>query len=338
MSRVPPTARSVVVMVLLGGLGCARVPTLREDQRDIRTALIDLYTDQILDNLTRAKKLLPMLHVDYSKMTGTVDTTIRGKATASADWNDKDFGLRPAGATPPATGSVPEVASSRRTLALEGEGSRKATLNVTGDPVISNRSLYRAYLDFVRRPERFVESNSDGVEEAHVGRWSDGVYYYVPRRFAAEFMNLYLDTTVARVTTGPSRAVEYYEVMIRVVKPRDGPAEVVPGNRTLLEMELDRGIPNASGWMSAVVNGTVREFSVQPLVGAPAGAPTSKLLLLVNAPPGSQAVLDLTRSIPQERVRIYLDGYLPPPDPTSQVLEDIRHELELQRIAAGAAR
>src|SRR5438046_1026750 len=51
--------------------GCA-VYDLHRDQDQMRQALLDLYTDQIMDNLIRASNGMPIVQLDYSNATGTI--------------------------------------------------------------------------------------------------------------------------------------------------------------------------------------------------------------------------------------------------------------------------
>src|SRR6516164_8089761 len=55
----------------LCGPGC-RSAQLRHDQDCMRTALLDLYTNQIMDNLIRAYNGYPIVQLDYSDITGAV--------------------------------------------------------------------------------------------------------------------------------------------------------------------------------------------------------------------------------------------------------------------------
>src|SRR5260370_41606300 len=60
--------------------GCAMHP-LQGDQDKIRCALLDLYTDQIMDNLVRQHSGLPIIQLDYINANATL--TITGKASAA---------------------------------------------------------------------------------------------------------------------------------------------------------------------------------------------------------------------------------------------------------------
>src|SRR5262249_56683326 len=74
--------RRALLAVLCGLLtsGCA-VHALHKDQDQIRCALLDLYTNQVLDNLVRAANGMPIIQLDYTQAQGTI--TIRNTVGGS---------------------------------------------------------------------------------------------------------------------------------------------------------------------------------------------------------------------------------------------------------------
>src|SRR5258708_623877 len=84
--------RNLVFAVLLccnTSIGCV-VPELRNDQDKIRSALLDLYTNQIIDNLIRASDGMPIIQLDYTNATGTVtlkETANAGDTSANTGTN-----------------------------------------------------------------------------------------------------------------------------------------------------------------------------------------------------------------------------------------------------------
>src|SRR4051794_7369925 len=65
-------------IMLLGGSFACRSTQLASDQDHIRGAVMELHTNQIMDNLIRYRQGLPILHLDYVHMTGTVTDTASG--------------------------------------------------------------------------------------------------------------------------------------------------------------------------------------------------------------------------------------------------------------------
>ena len=69
------------LLLVMGGAGC-RSTQLAQDQDQFRARLLDLYTNQIMDNLVRADQGLPIIQVDYTKITGTITQNGMGSFTA----------------------------------------------------------------------------------------------------------------------------------------------------------------------------------------------------------------------------------------------------------------
>jgi hypothetical protein len=72
----------VLVFVLLTG-GC-RPQQLQTDQDRFRCALLQMETNQFMDNLVRAYNGLPIVHMDYSAITGTVTQNPSGQISGSS--------------------------------------------------------------------------------------------------------------------------------------------------------------------------------------------------------------------------------------------------------------
>ena len=76
--------RRLVGVLLLAATcsGCA-VHGVHKDHDLIRTTLLDLYTDQIIDNLVRAANNMPIIQVDYTQATAmvTITNSISGSDT-----------------------------------------------------------------------------------------------------------------------------------------------------------------------------------------------------------------------------------------------------------------
>src|SRR5262245_48869884 len=69
--------RLIWVAVIFAFAGC-QARQLANDQDSMRQAVLDLHTNQIMDNLIRIRQGLPILHVDYLHMTGTISQTAGG--------------------------------------------------------------------------------------------------------------------------------------------------------------------------------------------------------------------------------------------------------------------
>ena len=64
--------RRLLLVIWLASLsGCASAE-LGRDQDNLRTTLLDLYTDQLMENLVRAYNGMPIIQMDYANATATV--------------------------------------------------------------------------------------------------------------------------------------------------------------------------------------------------------------------------------------------------------------------------
>jgi len=132
----------VLVPVLL--LGGCRAEILEHDQIAIRQALLDMYQDEVMDNLIRTKLMLPVIQVDYRTMTGTISSTTKANGSYSREGDTNVFsGL--SGNTPlHATKSIPFFG---------GEQDENTQLTLTGEPVC-DESVYGAYEEYLYGPPK----------------------------------------------------------------------------------------------------------------------------------------------------------------------------------------
>src|SRR5438876_111791 len=85
----------ILALCQLSVAGCAN-PVLCYDQNTMRSCVNNLYTNQVMENVIRVHNRLPIVELDYSKITATV--TVEADPTASGSdmltWS-KSFGIRP---------------------------------------------------------------------------------------------------------------------------------------------------------------------------------------------------------------------------------------------------
>lgn len=146
----------LLISVCLAALGgCAAERTVRE-QRLIREHLVELYEDQIRDNLVRIKTGRAFVHVNYSNLQGKTRDQVLGKIYS---------------------GSQSTEVSGANNIIIEGPGSSDITvggevtlwdeISVSGEPVIGNATVYDAYVLFA---EQFVKDHS-AQKEGHRHLW-----------------------------------------------------------------------------------------------------------------------------------------------------------------------
>ena len=249
-----------MVAILVASSACAlgcRSQQLGYDQNQFRQVLLGMYEDQLMDNLIRAKNRMPLLHLDYTNITGTV--THSGTASLGGG----PTGTRTSTFAAKA-GSFVRTAS--QTLTYGVNASQINQLTVTANPILDNSALYLAYVNFVERPGRLIESCDPPPEgAAHVVRQTGKKFYWVPEEYRNEFLEVALRTNGVR--TDPSDSAAYYEAtVIGAIRfaPKTG---VVPeGESAVITLSItnvlpkDDGVPNDFGWMTAVLDGRQWQF------------------------------------------------------------------------------
>ncbi|MEE9131480.1 MAG: hypothetical protein V3T84_15795 [Phycisphaerales bacterium] len=162
----------LLISVCLAALGgCAAERAVRE-QRLIREHLVDLYEDQIRDNLVRIKTGRAFVHVNYSKLQGKTRDQVFGKIQAG-NQNTEVAG----------DNNIIIEGPGRNDITVVGEVTLGDEISVSGEPVIGNATVYDAYILFA---EQFVKKHSAEDESEHLWEYTykkeDGtsVTYCVP--------------------------------------------------------------------------------------------------------------------------------------------------------------
>ena len=128
---------AALAAVLLGG---CRSELLETDQLQIRQSLLDMYQDEVMDNLIRTQLRLPVIEVDYRTMTGTVTSLTRGTASYGQTMTHNSF----AGSGGP---TVP-LRQISATPTIGGEQDNTVQLTLTGEPVC-DPTVYDAYEEYL---------------------------------------------------------------------------------------------------------------------------------------------------------------------------------------------
>lgn len=256
--------------------GCA-VHETHKDHDLIRSTLLDLYTNQIMDNLIRAANRMPIIHLDYSNASTQVTITNNiGGSDTQATTASNLFGL-PA-ATLSATRSV-------MTTLMGSAGNMNANqVGLTATPVTTINDVYDAYLNYLQKPGSLVVSDkAPPPGAAHICRKVDHLYYYVPVEHRDDFFQLALATT-ARRGTAVATANPFFTVTLKELEKTEKNPD--PGAGLVKFFKIDnQNIPQDTGTLvlDGDANGT--HFSViaetLPPSSATPGAPANKLIVYV---------------------------------------------------------
>lgn len=298
------------------GAGCAAVPLYREHNQ-FRGLLLQLYDDQIMDNLVRTKLNLPIVQLDYSNITGTVTLTATGMLGGSQE---------------DASGAIKNFFEYSLT------GKQKNQMTLTANPVLNDFDVYEAYLWFVHDVEGLEVD--DGTKTCHRRHEYAGTTYCVPAEKAGDYFALALRTTVLRgkpvtapdtITASVASVGSKAECINR--ETQDGK---VVCTAEFVDIEFDNNIPNVPYTIAKAVMPTGKEFSTFHLRlyeaknGVAPGDPTKRFSL--ERDPRVVPQPDLQGFVRSKLTLVPKTPYSKPKPRTERLLDDIRHEMQLFRL------
>jgi hypothetical protein len=338
--------------------GCA-VHELRTDQEKIRDTLVELNTNQILDNLVRASKGLPIIQIDYTNASASVtfeETATISDTLQSTNGTALTTTVAKVGAA--ATTSLAVTAATLNTLIGSLGAFHTNQIGVTGTPVLTSNELYDAYLAYLGVSGSLqATATPPAPGEAHLCRRYGKCYYWVPVQFKESFYELALITTAQRDRM--LRLPEYYIVTLRnpqVVRLPENLHTFSAVNQKQyingIIVDIDKSVPNdlAGGTMEFDDGSTIGfvQYTEAPVTTyyktkklwivyrekdhngmSPLGAGTKEAFIArLQAPPNPRATLK------------YKGADISPPAPTTSELLDrieFRHpQIQLLRQQASA--
>ena len=179
-------ASLILMLALLTGLGC-RSAQLASDQDQFRGRLLDLYTNQIMDNLIRADQGLPIVQLDFGKITGTITQMGMGSFTSAQTITNTKMLVIP-------TVVRTLTHSFMNAATFNPSASQMNQLTVTAEPVLNNNEVYNAYLEYLdpnKNPPRLMKTPFEPPSEAvlcglirHCGH----AYYWIPAEYKTDFL------------------------------------------------------------------------------------------------------------------------------------------------------
>jgi hypothetical protein len=300
--------------------GCA-TRELRSDQDRIRTALLELNTNQVMDNLVRASNGLPIIQLDYTNANANV--TIEQTASLSDAVAVTDSNVF----TIAATKMLQLTHQTVNTLIGSLGASHQNQVAITANPALSSSELYNAYLTFLGLPGSLqVTDGPPPPDAAHVWKKYNNQYYWVPANFGDEFFNLALVTTAQRDRL--IETPEMYSVTLR--KLDEASMEKPVGASFTVDIDLDpnKTIPNEAGNVYLNNQLLARLSKYQPTDETKKYWATSRLTMTFNpAKTASDRVPVLKMSIEEFKSKLPLAVQIklettPPPAPTTKELLD----------------
>jgi hypothetical protein len=301
--------------------GCA-VGELRTDQDNIRTALLDLYTNQIMDNLIRASNGMPIIQLDYTNATATI--TVSECASLSD-------GLTTTNANTLTLITAPSLAIAKTTASiLTGNvgTTHSNQIALTASPVTTCNEVYDAYLEFLTLPGSLQSSDTPPSEgAAHICKKCGKQYYWIPVEFKKQFLGLALATTAQR-RKGLLPPNEYYEAkLLEITSPKCN----YKSGQVGLTVKLDKKVPNDAGRVEFLLDKKTYSLQVAPYdpSGGDRQTETDTLVVLFDRsglPATVKKPSDL--ELPLD-VKLFLRHYRPVVQPTTaDLLNHVTFQLQ----------
>jgi hypothetical protein len=226
--------RSAGLVLALWGASLSGGCLARQFARDganVQEAVAEVYTDQAMTNLIRARNNLPFVQLKFSaiNVTDTDDYTVTGSVKQTINTARDLF-----------------AAAGMRTLTNEydvtGTGDRKRVMSLNADPVTDQNDIYQLYLSFAGDPNLLVSANEPPPCPVHILRKCGKTYYWIPCEAAPAFLDLVLKTALMRgPETAPPVPAAYEVKIVQVlnVTPVGGGRDAT--NATLV---FDKAVPN----------------------------------------------------------------------------------------------
>jgi len=234
MRRVKRFAVIGYLLILLSP-GCQSTRLVTEGEAT-RNAILDLYTEQAMDNVVRARCNMPFVQLAYRNLGVQDQDTLSGSASDS--YSDSRTVAR--------TGLgliASKLHSWSNSLSLSGSASRTKTLSYSADPITDKNDIYLYYLAFANDPGLLLESSDKPQCGYHMLRHYKDRWFWVPEEAAPVFLALVLKTSMMR---GPELLPPpYYDRKITKVYPVD----TKNPEREVSIIEFDQAIPFGDGYM-----------------------------------------------------------------------------------------
>jgi hypothetical protein len=318
--------------------GC-RAAQLGHDQGSMRVTLLNLYQEQVLDNLVRTKLHHPIVQVDYSNMTGTVTQSVSATLNQTNTTTRNNILLS-------ATGALLRKVSTY-VSAFGSSASENAQLTMTGQPVINADQVYQAYVDAIAKDPCIIQSLDAIADDPcpsqrtarvlrdvkpHLVHTFQDATWYVPQEKAGTFFKLYLTVTVQRQTKVPITLTADTTIVGAVEFSGEWSA-----TQPRLLVRLADKVLNDSGQMIIFnVEGVELAFRYQMDLEAQPGHPTDRVTLIYDEKNAARSRLSgsaLVKAIAGKKARLKNDTFIPGfVAPAPNILEPLRSQQELLRL------
>lgn len=308
--------------------GCA-TGELHRDQDKLRDVVLDLYTNQIIDNLIRAKNGLPFIHIDYATITGNVTA----KETASFGGNQEVDSTK---ALAVATGALSAASRAFKTVFNFGTtGEHTNQISMVGTPVNNVDEIYEAYFEYLNLPNALLMSDCKPPQcDVHICKKSCGKWYWVPAERKKEFLQLAMATTATRGKRLLPVA-EFFPVQLQEITG-EKESTLFPGAVTFT-IRLDKPIPNDEGRLELTLDKNTYVFLLEKQETT--AEKTSVVTISINPnDPRYSGEVKFKDNFKQFRAsfpyaaKAYLERHRPQPPTVKELIDGINYQLEIIKL------
>jgi hypothetical protein len=260
MSVLYITRATLLAGFVVTAVGCQARQLYREEV-NFRQAMTDMYTEQAIDNLIRAREGLPFVQLSYSA--ALIQSTDMFGGSFSPSFTGSES------ATRGAAGAVVSTASSvGRTFGFGSSASRAKLVSFHADPVTNQNDVYEAYLAFAGDPNLLIASDHPPDCSVVCQKQCGQRYYYVPLEAGRAFQTLVLKTALMR---GPETVPPGdYDVQVVRVTSEESPAR--PGT-VIAQIYFNSPVPNGVGLMVLKLDGRTVKLPVTSMPQTEDGKP-----------------------------------------------------------------
>jgi hypothetical protein len=179
-------SRLLILACLATSNGCL-AKQLQRDGASSQEAISEIYTQQAMNNLIRARNNLPFVQLKYSALTVNDNDEISGAFAFTHAISD---------VTDLVTGALERTVGT--TYAPAAAARRNRTMSFVADPETDQNFIYNQYIEFANTPGQFVVSDHPPTCPVHIHRRCGKKHYWVPEEAGQEFFNLVMNTAIKR--------------------------------------------------------------------------------------------------------------------------------------------
>ncbi|WP_417379481.1 hypothetical protein [Gimesia sp.] len=219
--------RVTIVGFMLLLVGCQATSLIRKEA-NLRDQVNDLYIDQAMDNLVRARTHRPFVLMDYR------DFQFQG---TDAYGGGGGFGYQSASII-------------QRVFNIDVAGERKEYLAFKSNPITDRNDVYKNYIAFAST-QGLLNVSDEKPDHSYLCRYYCGQYYWIPEESAPVFMSLVMDgNMLLGEETAPVAAYERIILGVETlgVLPLEGDSDQ-EDHQVVAMITLDAEVPASDGTM-----------------------------------------------------------------------------------------